>query len=112
MKPHLLIVPAMVVVHACYVVAFTVITVENLQRSTATRSRKSSQLEAQSRRDVLIAGGGMMASQLLYMPKAGALDIVPQSASLPNGLLDSRVEGNVLAPPPYGMEGPDIFYPE
>eukprot|EP00977_Amphora_coffeiformis_P017182 scaffold5506_cov159-Amphora_coffeaeformis.AAC.9 len=28
-----------------------------------------------------------------------------------SGLLDSRVTENVLSPPPYGLEGPDIFYP-
>lgn len=34
-----------------------------------------------------------------------------ESLSLPVGLLESRVESNVLAPPPYGMERNDIFYP-
>jgi len=31
--------------------------------------------------------------------------------TLENGLLESRVLENVLGPPPYGMEGTDIFYP-
>jgi len=34
-----------------------------------------------------------------------------ESMSLESGLLDSRVTENVLSPPPYGLEGPDIFYP-
>lgn len=47
----------------------------------------------------------------LLLPDARALELAPASASLPAGLLESRVTGNVLAPPPYGMEGTDIFYP-
>ena len=34
-----------------------------------------------------------------------------ESRSLPAGLLESRVDGNVLSPPPYGMECGDIRYP-
>ena len=34
------------------------------------------------------------------------------SRKLENGLLESRVLENVMSPPPYGMEGPDVFYPE
>ncbi len=85
--------------------------------------------KVQSRRDLLMAamenvaggavGGGVLVATLGTPPKvANAATIVegvlgaPASASLPSGLLDSRVQGNVLAPPPYGMEGPDIFYPE
>lgn len=34
-----------------------------------------------------------------------------ESSLLQSGLLESRVTENVLAPPSYGMEGPDIFYP-
>ena len=33
------------------------------------------------------------------------------STTLPAGLLDARVTENVLSPPPYGMEGTDVFYP-
>eukprot|EP00527_Entomoneis_sp_CCMP2396_P008819 CAMPEP_0198143344 /NCGR_PEP_ID=MMETSP1443-20131203/6583_1 /TAXON_ID=186043 /ORGANISM="Entomoneis sp., Strain CCMP2396" /LENGTH=255 /DNA_ID=CAMNT_0043806567 /DNA_START=333 /DNA_END=1097 /DNA_ORIENTATION=+ len=36
---------------------------------------------------------------------------VTGSASLENGLLEARVTENVLSPPPYGMETPDVFYP-
>lgn len=76
----------------------------------------------QSRRDVLV--GGLLASQLLVLPKASsAADPNPSvsqllfssqapSATLESGMLESRVQSNVLLPPPYGMEGPDIFYPE
>ena len=35
----------------------------------------------------------------------------PNSADLPDGLLEARVTGNVLSPPPYGMERDDIYYP-
>ena len=33
------------------------------------------------------------------------------SAMLDLGLLESRVASNVINPPPYGMEGTDVFYP-
>lgn len=33
------------------------------------------------------------------------------STQLDTGLLESRVTENLINPPPYGMEGPDIFYP-
>ena len=35
----------------------------------------------------------------------------PESLSLEAGLLEARVSENVLSPPPYGLECPDIFYP-
>lgn len=34
-----------------------------------------------------------------------------ESSQMQIGLLESRVTENVLSPPPYGMEGPDVFYP-
>ena len=34
-----------------------------------------------------------------------------ESSNLPAGLLESRLSSNVMEPPPYGMEGTDIFYP-
>ncbi|GKY98735.1 hypothetical protein MPSEU_000829800 [Mayamaea pseudoterrestris] len=34
------------------------------------------------------------------------------SASLPVGLLETRVTENVLSEPPYGMEASDVYYPE
>lgn len=33
------------------------------------------------------------------------------ATDLPAGLLDSRITETVLSPPPYGMEGTDVFYP-
>ena len=42
---------------------------------------------------------------------AEMMQIQAESIDLAPGLLASRVIGNVLSPPPYGMEGPDIFYP-
>jgi hypothetical protein len=34
-----------------------------------------------------------------------------ESSSMQTGLLESRVTENLLSPPSYGMEGPDVFYP-
>ena len=34
-----------------------------------------------------------------------------ESSNLPSGLLESRLSSNILEPPPFGMEGTDIFYP-
>eukprot|EP00536_Pseudo-nitzschia_multiseries_P006244 jgi/Psemu1/318858/estExt_fgenesh1_pm.C_1300016 len=34
-----------------------------------------------------------------------------ESSNLPPGLLESRISSNILEPPPFGMEGTDIFYP-
>lgn len=38
--------------------------------------------------------------------------LMDQPPQLDTGLLESRVTGNVMSPPVYGMECPDIFYPE
>lgn len=81
-------------------------------------SLPSPSLCAHSRREILV-GGGLMANQIL-ISKASAQEpityvpqmLLPSSATLENGLLESRVLSNVLFPPPYGMEGSDIFYPE
>jgi hypothetical protein len=48
---------------------------------------------------------------LSWNQPCSALSTSPDSVSLPSGLLESRVLENVLSPPTYGMEGPDIFYP-
>ena len=99
----------------------------SLQTTTTTRTatvatRPPRQL--QSRRNLLMAATGVMGRGLVFSTigsirplaaSAASLEgvlVAAPSASLPSGLLDSRVQGNVLAPPPYGMEGPDIFYPE
>jgi hypothetical protein len=99
----------------------------SLQTTTTTTTvatRAPRQRNVPSRRDLLMAATGVMGRGLVFStigsicplaasaaPLEGVLVAAP-SASLPSGLLDSRVQGNVLAPPPYGMEGPDIFYPE
>ena len=83
-------------------------------------SRPPSQGNVQSRRDLLMTATGTVAVAALgthprVASAAASIEgvlVAPLSASLPSGLLDSRVQGNVLAPPPYGMEGSDIFYPE
>ena len=52
------------------------------------------------------------AATTILLPDAARALVVPASSSeLPAGLLESRVLENVLSPPPYGMEGSDVFYP-
>ena len=51
-----------------------------------------------------------IASTLFIPSVAQAVDA--ESLSMENGLLESRVLENVLSPPPYQMEGSDIYYPE
>ena len=51
-----------------------------------------------------------IASSLLIPSVAQAVDA--ESSLLENGLLESRVLENVLSPPPYQMEGSDIYYPD
>jgi hypothetical protein len=46
---------------------------------------------------------------------SSVFDLVSGQADLPkfeSGLLESRVTENVLSPPPYGLEGPDVYYPD
>jgi len=45
------------------------------------------------------------------LPKPLIASQQSQSPNLPAGLLESRLSSNVLEPPPFGMEGTDIFYP-
>jgi hypothetical protein len=80
--------------------------------------RKTKEL---SRRQIL--AGALVASQIVTSPATPALAadsgsvmsnlISPQAEStkLETGLLESRVLENILNPPTYGMEGPDVFYP-
>lgn len=87
--------------------------------TTTTSQSRLSSLNAHSRREVLL--GSIAASQLLVQT-ASAMEQNPAvsqlfssqapSTTLESGLLESRVRSNVLLPPTYGMEGPDIFYPE
>ena len=37
---------------------------------------------------------------------------IPASAVSATNLLESRVSREVLSPPPYGMDGSDVYYPE
>ena len=69
------------------------------------------------RRHVL-AGFSLIVPSLLMPSKSWADEstspfsgIQADSASLASGLLESRVTENLLSPPSYGMETPDIFYP-
>jgi hypothetical protein len=71
-----------------------------------------------SRRQIL--AGALVASQIVTSPALAADSgsvmsnlISPQAEStqLETGLLESRVLENILNPPTYGMEGPDVFYP-
>ena len=98
-------------------------TSSEVPKTKTALSRADSRLQAHStRRDVLEAAGkGIVASSLvgLSTPSWAAGDpmisqlVSPQatSAGLESGLLESRVLSNVLNPPPYGMEGPDVYYP-
>jgi hypothetical protein len=52
--------------------------------------------------------GGLMPTMLWA---AESLGFTADSASLPTGLLETRVTENIVAPPPYGMEGSDALYP-
>lgn len=63
-----------------------------------------------------IAGLGVVGVGAFSMSAAQAADMpllvqTAASLSLESGLLESRVTENVLSPPPYGLEGSDIFYP-
>mmetsp|Transcript_23488 Transcript_23488/g.34808 ORF Transcript_23488/g.34808 Transcript_23488/m.34808 type:complete len:328 (-) Transcript_23488:12-995(-) len=53
-----------------------------------------------------------IASTFFIPSVAHANAVDAESLSLQNGLLESRVLENVLSPPPYQMEGSDIYYPE
>lgn len=57
--------------------------------------------------------GAVLVGEWIALSGEPAFAINEQSSSskLPTGLLESRLESNVLEPPPYGMESSDIFYP-
>jgi hypothetical protein len=83
-----------------------------------TEIERFKSLHAHSRREIL--AGGIAASQLIasraWADESSSVIsqlVSPQAQSreLENGLLESRVLSNVLNPPTYGMEGPDVFYP-
>ena len=82
--------------------------------SITTSSSQAPANQIQRRRTFLSIA---LAQPLLCKPAAASAVETPFSSSpaesltLPVGLLESRVDENVLAPPPYGMERPDISYP-
>jgi hypothetical protein len=98
----------------------------NRQSDTTSHSTTSTQVEA-SRRSFIVSGG----LSIITTSSASVVAIQParadsddstfglsqlfnpraESSKLDTGLLESRVQSNVLNPPPYGMEGSDIFYP-
>lgn len=48
-------------------------------------------------------------------PSTSVRDLITGQGDMPlleTGLLESRVLENVMSPPPYAMEGSDVFYPE
>lgn len=72
-----------------------------------------------SERRGMIAGLSSMLLPVLIPGKSWAADSSSpfsgmqqaDSVSLEDGLLESRVTENLLSPPSYGMETPDVFYP-
>ena len=66
-----------------------------------------------NRRKALTTATTVVATSLIGASAANAdmMQLSAQSTALPAGLLESRVLDNVLSPPPYGMEGTDVFYP-
>mmetsp|Transcript_8227 Transcript_8227/g.22827 ORF Transcript_8227/g.22827 Transcript_8227/m.22827 type:complete len:266 (-) Transcript_8227:1784-2581(-) len=52
-----------------------------------------------------------MDSDITKKPLLSGSGAVDESIFLEAGLLETRVSENVLSPPPFGMEGPDVFYP-
>lgn len=61
-------------------------------------------------RRTALAGIAALTSAPLLTPPAQAADATPPPPPPPSSLA-ARVADNSLAPPPYGMETPDIFYP-
>lgn len=71
-------------------------------------SKKSVAIGAESstgRRNIL--------QQIILCPTLALLDPYESQAAdvMENGMLESRVLENVLSPPPYGLDGNDIYYP-
>ncbi len=71
-----------------------------------------SALEA-SRREfgALAIGKGLALSSAPAFAASDFPQLQAESSNLPDGLLESRLSSNVMEPPPFGMEGTDIFYP-
>mmetsp|Transcript_14360 Transcript_14360/g.21495 ORF Transcript_14360/g.21495 Transcript_14360/m.21495 type:complete len:411 (-) Transcript_14360:274-1506(-) len=97
------------------------------QKNIISDRHNTSRRSALFRTITTTAGAAVSASNLLLWrpsPSVAAGPPTPPPMVLPknamydsaydmnsNGLLESRVTENVLSPPPYGMEGNDIFYP-
>lgn len=95
------------------------------RKSILTEGADGSIASLNRRRACTLGVLGVMTSQVLLAQKNGenkahaasATDSFlmstqkAESSDLESGLLDGRVTENVLSPPPYGMEGSDIFYP-
>lgn len=71
--------------------------------TTSTRSFAYNAPKLLSRRHYL---------SLLTIPVPAAAILPADSTQLPAGLLQARVTENLLVEPPYGLEVPDIFYPQ
>jgi hypothetical protein len=82
---------------------------------TDTDARPNGLLDRRQVCGVLLASGIMMAPPLSRAAQAAMTIPTPvitaDSSALGIGLLESRVTENLLSPPLYGMEGPDVFYP-
>lgn len=76
------------------------------------RSPKVSKLYCSTRRDFLQTTIASSAATSLLVPSVGHASIEAESTNLQTGLLESRVLENVLSPPPYQLEGSDIYYPD
>lgn len=79
---------------------------QTLVKSYASRLSKFQIDGHATRRNVLqtIGSSSLLVPQIVNA--AGS-----ESSNLESGLLEVRVLENLLSPPPYGMEGNDIYYP-
>lgn len=68
--------------------------------------------EMLTRRKFGVGLAGLMGG-LAQVANAAELPLASQAESvgMQSGLLESRVTENVLSPPPFGLEAPDILYP-
>jgi hypothetical protein len=76
------------------------------------QSPKVSRLYCSTRRDFLQTTIASSTAASLLVPSVSHAAIEAESTNLQTGLLESRVLGNVLSPPPYQLEGSDIYYPD
>ena len=76
--------------------------------SSDIRSRRAFLHTASSSAAASIAGGSM----LILTGSPATCSAATSSEELQIGLIEARVSGNVLSPPPYGREDADIIYPD